>query len=79
MRRRRVDAVSGDPTSVPAPDSYDGQKAEHGSQRHEMRQKNGDGCTRYREVQPVCSHQQDASAEHAGAGSDMKNEQAMTP
>lgn len=44
-----------------------------------MRQKNGDGRTRYRDVQPACSHQQDASAEHAGTGSDMENEQAMTP
>lgn len=42
-----------------------------------MRQKNGDGRTRYREVQPARSHQQDASAEHADT--DMKNEQAMTP
>jgi hypothetical protein len=61
------------------PESHDGQKAEQGNQQRQMRQDKDDGCTRSREVEPVCDHQQGSGAENAGTGCDMKNEQAMAP
>jgi hypothetical protein len=61
------------------PDSHEGQKAEQGSQQRQMRQEKGDECTRSREVEPVCNHQQDAGADNARTGSDVKDQQAMAP